>query len=261
MPTFENLVYEKKSTIVSLTINRPKALNALNELTLRELSAALEEVSADAAVRGVIVTGAGEKAFVAGADINEVAAVAGMQASAFARYGQSVFDRIENLGKPVIAAVNGFALGGGCELALACTIRIASSSARFGLPEVKLGVVPGFGGTQRLPRLVGKGRALQMMLTAEPIDAQEAHRIGLVNEVVEPARLLARAEEILKKIEANGPLAVRLCMEAVNRGLQMSQAEGLVLESALFGLSATSADKTEGTTAFLQKRPASFTGQ
>jgi len=261
MPTFENLVYEKKSTIVQLTINRPKALNALNELTLREISAALDEVSADSGVSGLILTGAGEKAFVAGADIKEIALITGVQATNFARSGQSVFDRIENLGKPVIAAVNGFALGGGCELALACTFRIASATARFGLPEVKLGIIPGFGGTQRLPRLVGKGRALQMMLSADPIDAQEAHRIGLANEVVEPARLLARAEEILKKIEANGPLAIRLCMEAVNRGLEVSLAEGLVLERTLFGLSATSSDKAEGTTAFLEKRPAKFTGQ
>ncbi len=261
MPTFENLVYEKKATIVCLTINRPKALNALNALTLREISAALEEVSSDSTVSGLIVTGAGEKAFVAGADIREVAAISGMQATTFARYGQSVLDRIENLGKPVIAAVNGFALGGGCEIALACTFRIAATTAKFGLPEVKLGITPGFGGTQRLPRVVGKGRTLQMMLTAEPIDAQEAHRIGLVNEVVEPSQLLTRAEELLKKIGANGPLAVRLCMEAVNRGLEISQAEGLVLESALFGLSATSSDKTEGTTAFLEKRPPKFTGQ
>src|SRR6266704_1852213 len=165
MPTFENLVYEKKATIVCLTINRPKALNALNALTLREISAALEEVSSDSTVSGLIVTGAGEKAFVAGADIREVAAISGMQATTFARYGQSVLDRIENLGKPVIAAVNGFALGGGCELAMACTLRIASESARFAQPEVKLGIIPGYAGTQRLPRLVGKGRAMEMILT------------------------------------------------------------------------------------------------
>jgi len=261
MSTFENLVYEKKAAIAYLTVNRPKALNALNQLTLQEISAAVEDARVDTAIRGLILTGAGEKAFVAGADIKEIAALSGLQATTFARYGQSVFDRIENLGKPVIAAVNGFALGGGCELAMACTFRIAATSARFGLPEVKLGIMPGFGGTQRLPRLIGKGRALQVMLTAEPIDAQEAHRIGLVNEVVEPPRLIARAEEILQKIAANGPLAVGLCMEAVNRGLEISQAEGLALEGALFGLSATSKDKAEGTTAFLEKRPAKFTGQ
>jgi enoyl-CoA hydratase len=261
MPTFENLVYEKKSSIAYVTLNRPKALNALNELTLRELSVVVDDVSKDAAIKGVILTGAGEKAFVAGADIKEVAALVGVQAIDFARFGQALFDRIENLGKPVIAAVNGFALGGGCELALACTFRIAATNARFGLPEVKLGVIPGFGGTQRLPRLVGKGRALQIMLTADPIDAQEAHRIGLVNEVVEPAQLLARAEELLKKIAANGPLAVRMCIEAVNRGLELSQAEGVGLESALFGVITTSSDKTEGTSAFLEKRPAKFTGQ
>jgi enoyl-CoA hydratase len=261
MPTFENLIYEKKAAIACLTINRPKALNALNDHTLREISAALDEVSADSSVSGLIVTGAGEKAFVAGADINEVAALNGVQATTYARYGQALFDRIENLGKPVIAAVNGFALGGGCELALACTFRIASTNAKLGLPEVKLGVIPGYGGTQRLPRLVGKGRALQLMLTADTIDAQEAHRIGLVNEVVEPAQLLARAEEILKKIAANGPVAVRLATEAVNRGLEVSLAEGLRLESALFGLTTTTTDKTEGTSAFLEKRPAKFTGQ
>jgi enoyl-CoA hydratase len=261
MPTFENLVYEKKSTIGYLTLNRPKALNALNRLTLQELAAAVEDAKADSGIRGLILTGAGEKAFVAGADIKEVAAVSGLNATTFARYGQSVFDAIENLGKPVIAAVNGFALGGGCELAMACTFRIAATTARFGLPEVKLGIMPGFGGTQRLPRLVGKGRALQIMLSAEPIDAHEAHRIGLVNEVVEPSGLIARAEELLRKIEANGPLAIGLCIEAVNRGLDVTQAEGLILESALFGISATSKDKAEGTTAFLEKRPPKFTGE
>lgn len=258
---FENIALEIDGAVAVLTINRPKALNALNHATLKEISAAVEDASADPAIRGLILTGAGEKAFVAGADIREISSLSGLQATTFARYGQSVLDRIESLGKPVIAAVNGFALGGGCELAMACTFRIAATTARFGLPEVKLGIMPGFGGTQRLPRLVGKGRALQMMLTADPIDAQEAHRIGLVNEVVEPSRLLARAEELLQKIEANGPLGIRLCIEAVNRGLEVSQAEGLGLESALFGLSATSTDKAEGTTAFLEKRPAKFTGQ
>jgi enoyl-CoA hydratase len=261
MPTFENLVYEKKSSIAYLTINRPKALNALNALTLQEIAAALEDAHSDPEVAGLIVTGTGERAFVAGADIKEVAAISGVTASTYARFGQSVFDRIENLGKPVIAAINGFALGGGCELALACTLRLASTNAKLGLPEVKLGVIPGYGGTQRLPRLVGKGRALQIMLTGDPIDAQEAHRIGLVNEVVEPAALISRAEEILKKIQANGPLAIRLCMEAVNRGLEVSQAQGMALENSLFGVVTTSADKTEGTTAFLEKRPAKFTGQ
>jgi enoyl-CoA hydratase len=261
MPTFENLVYEKKTSIAYLTINRPKALNALNAQTLQEIAAALEDAHADPEIVGLIVTGAGERAFVAGADIKEVAAISGVTASTYARFGQSVFDRIENLGKPVIAAINGFALGGGCELALACTLRIASTNAKLGLPEVKLGVIPGYGGTQRLPRLVGKGRALQIMLTADPIDAQEAHRIGLVNEVVEPAQLILRAEEILKKVQANGPLAIRLCLEAVNRGLEVSQAQGMALENSLFGVVTTSSDKSEGTTAFLEKRPAKFTGQ
>jgi len=260
MTSFDNLVYEKRAAIAYITLNRPKALNALNRATLTEIRAALEDVQSDVDIGGVIITGSGDRAFVAGADISEIATISAVQASAFTRRGQAVFDFIEHLGKPVIAAVNGFALGGGCELAMACTLRIATPTATFGQPEVKLGVTPGFGGTQRLPRLVGKGRALQMILTGEPIDAVEAYRIGLVNEVVEPAQLLPRAEALLHKILGNAPLAVRFSIEAVNHGLQTSPAQGMVIESAVFSICAASADKQEGTAAFLAKRPPTFTG-
>ena len=261
MLAFENISLEKRDKLAWLTINRPKALNALNRATLEEIAAALENIRDDLGVSGLIVTGAGDKAFVAGADITEIASITAVEAAAFTRRGQAVFDLLENLGKPSVAAVNGFALGGGCELAMACTLRLATQSARFGQPEVKLGVTPGFGGTQRLPRLVGKGRALQMILTAEPIDAQEAYRIGLVNEIVDADKLLGRAAEILLKIGANAPLAVRFSIEAVNRGLQVSQVEGQVIESALFAVCASSEDKKEGTAAFLGKRQAQFIGR
>jgi enoyl-CoA hydratase len=260
MPDFANLKYRKSGAIATLTIDRPKALNALNQATLAEIQQALLDAASDASVHGLIVTGAGDKAFVAGADITEIASVSPVQARAFTRQGQAVFDLVETLGKPVIAAVNGYALGGGCELAMACTLRIAAENASFGQPEVKLGVMPGFGGTQRLPRLVGKGRAMQIILTAANIDAREAHRIGLVNEVVEPARLMARAEELLLQIIANAPLAVRLSMEAVHHGLEAGQAQGLALESASFALCASTDDKREGTTAFLERRHPRFSG-
>jgi len=258
MSDFANLKYQKSGAIATLTIDRPKALNALNQATLAEIQSALLDAGSDPAVRGVIVTGAGDKAFVAGADITEIASASPLQAQAFTRHGQAVFDFVETLGKPVIAAVNGYALGGGCELAMACTLRIAAENASFGQPEVKLGVMPGFGGTQRLPRLVGKGRAMQIILTAQNIDAREAHRIGLVNEVVEPARLMARAEEVLLQIIANAPLAVRLSMAAMNQGLEAGQAQGLALESASFALCASAEDKREGTTAFLERRRPQF---
>ena len=261
MSAFDNISVEKKAALAYLTVSRPKALNALNRATLEEIGAALEDIRGDAGISGLIVTGAGGKAFVAGADITEIASISAVEASAFTRRGQAVFDLLENLGKPSVAAVDGFALGGGCELAMACTLRVATESARFGQPEVKLGVIPGFGGTQRLPRLVGRGRALQMILTGEPIDAQEAHRIGLVNEIVATERLLERAAEILRKIGANAPLAVRFSIEAVNRGLQASQSEGLVIESALFAVCASSEDKREGTAAFIGKRQAQFIGR
>jgi enoyl-CoA hydratase len=261
MLAFDNISIEKTDSIATLTINRPIALNALNQATLQEIGVALEDVRDDSKISGLIVTGAGDKAFVAGADITEIASISAVDASAFTRRGQAVFDLLENLGKPSVAAVNGFALGGGCELAMACTLRLATKSAWFGQPEVKLGVMPGFGGTQRLPRLVGKGRALQLILTAESIDAEEAHRIGLVNEIVAAGVLLVRAEEILRRIAANAPLAVRFSIEAVNRGLQAGQDVGLVIESALFAVCASSEDKKEGTAAFMGKRQAQFAGR
>jgi enoyl-CoA hydratase len=257
----ETVLYEKKDAIAYVTINRPKVLNALNHQTWTDLRAAFEEARDEAAVRGVILTGAGEKAFIAGADISELAHVTAVEAERSSSFGQAVLNLIENLGKPVIAAINGFALGGGCETAMACTIRIAAENAKFGQPEVKLGLPPGGGGTQRLPRLVGKGRALQLILSAEIIDATEAHRIGLVNEVVPAAELIPRAETVLKQIFANAPIAVQYSLEAVNRGLETSQAEGLALEASFFGLCAATEDKKEGTIAFLEKRPAKFQGR
>src|SRR5713101_6982774 len=252
-PALENVLYEKKGGIAYVTLNRPKVLNALNRRTWEELRAAFEDAREDAAVHGVILTGAGDKAFIAGADISELAHVTAVEAKASSAYGQGVLDLIENLGKPVIAAVNGFALGGGCETAMACTIRIASENAKFGQPEVRLGIIPGAGGTQRLPRLVGKGRALQLILSAEIISAQEGYRIGLVNEVVPSADLITRAEAILAQINSNAPLAVKFSLEAVNQGLETSQSEGLLLESSLFAICAASEDKREGTSAFLEK--------
>ena len=237
-----------------MTVNRPKVLNALNTPTWKDLRTAFEDARDDAAVRGVILTGAGDKAFIAGADISELAHVTAFEAEQSSRFGQEVLDLIENLGKPVIAAVNGFALGGGCETAMACTIRIAVETAKFGQPEVTLGLVPGGGGTQRLPRLVGKGRALQLILSGEMISAQEAYRIGLVNEIVPAADLITRAEAILKKIAANAPIAVKFALEAANKGMETSQSEGLLLEASYFGLCAATEDKKEGTTAFLEKR-------
>jgi enoyl-CoA hydratase len=259
--TLENVLYEKKDAIAYVTLNRPRVLNALNLQTWTDLRTAFEEARDDAAVRGVILTGAGDKAFIAGADISELAQVTAVEAEASSRYGQEVLNLVENLGKPVIAAVNGFALGGGCETAMACTIRVAAENAKFGQPEVKLGLIPGGGGTQRLPRLVGKGRALQIILSGEIISAQEAYRIGLVNEVVPAADLITRAEAILRQIFANAPLAVKFSLEAVNKGLETSQAEGLALEASFFGLCAGTEDKNEGTQAFLQKRAPQFQGR
>ena len=257
----DNVLYEKRDGIAYVTINRPKVLNALNTPTWKDMRTAFEDARDDASVRGVILTGAGNKAFIAGADIGELAHVAAFEAEQSSRFGQEVLDVIENLGKPVVAAVNGFALGGGCETAMACTIRIAADSAKFGQPEVTLGLVPGGGGTQRLPRLVGKGRALQLILSGEAISAQEAYRIGLVNEVVPTAELIPRAEAILKKIASNAPIAIKLALEAANKGAETSQSEGLLLEAAYFGLCAATEDKTEGTTAFLQRRSPQFHGR
>src|SRR6266567_1511084 len=259
--SLENVSYAKKGAIAYVTLNRPKVLNALNQRTWEDLKAAFEDARDDAAVRGVILTGAGDKAFIAGADISELAQISAVEAEKSSTFGQAVLGLIENLGKPVIAAVNGFALGGGCETAMACTIRIAADSAKFGQPEVTLGLVPGGGGTQRLPRLVGKGRALQLILSGETISAQEAYRIGLVNEVVPAAELIPRAEAILKKIASNAPIAVKLALEATNKGLETSQSEGVLLEAAYFGLCAATEDKKEGTNAFLEKRAPRFQGR
>ena len=259
--TLENVLYEKKGAIAYVAVNRPKVLNALNARTLQDLRAAFEDARDDAAVRGVILTGAGVKAFVAGADIGELARVTAVEAAEMTSNGQAVTNLIENLGKPVIAAVNGFALGGGCELAMACTVRLATENATFGQPEVKLGVIPGYGGTQRLPRLVGRGRALQLILSGEMIGAQEAYRIGLVNEVVPASGLIARAEAILQQIFGNSPIAVKFALEAVNKGLETSLFEGLVMESSFFAICAATDDKKEGTSAFLEKRASKFAGR
>jgi len=256
-----NVLYEKKGAIAYVTLNRPKVLNALNTPTWSNLRTAFQDARDDAAVRGVILTGAGDKAFIAGADIGELAHVTAFEAEQSSRFGQEVLDLIENLGKPVIAAINGFALGGGCETAMACTIRIATENAKFGQPEVKLGLPPGGGGTQRLPRLIGKGRALQLILSGEMISAQEAYRIGLVNEIVPAVNLIERAEAILKQISANAPIAVKFSLDAVNKGMETSQGEGLLLEASYFGLCAATEDKKEGTSAFLEKRAPQFRGR
>src|SRR5499427_10604356 len=257
----ENIRFEKKNAIAYVTVNRPKVLNALNMATMEELRAAFHEIKNDARVRVVILTGAGEKAFIAGADIGELAQNDAITAKEYTHRGQSVLNLIENLGKPVIACINGFALGGGCEIAMACTMRLASENAKLGQPEVKLGIIPGYGGTQRLPRLVGKGIAMQLVLTGEMISAQEAHRMGLVNEVVPGAELIPRAESIAAKIMANAPLAVQYAMEAVNKGMEMTLAEGLYLEAVLFGIACATEDKAEGTKAFLEKRQPQFKGK
>jgi enoyl-CoA hydratase len=258
---FENLLYESRDTIALITINRPAVRNALNAATVRELGAAFDQAKKDPAVRVVILTGAGEKAFVAGADINELAVQNPAGGKEYALAGQGIFSAIENLDKPVIAAVNGFALGGGCELAMACTFRIASENAMLGQPEVKLGIIPGYGGSQRLPRLVGKGQAMQIVLTGEMISAAEALRIGLVNQVVSQSELISTAESIAKKIIANAPLAVKFAMEAVNRGMEMTESDGQFLEATLFGLCCATDDMKEGTKAFLEKRAARFSGK
>jgi enoyl-CoA hydratase len=259
--SYENILVEKKGPIAYVTVNRPKVLNALNLPTMEELRTAFTGIKDDPNIRVVIMTGAGEKAFIAGADISELAEHTPVKGKEFAHRGQSVLDLIENLSKPVIACVNGFALGGGCEMAMACTMRLASDNAKFGQPEVKLGIIPGYGGTQRLPRLVGKGIAMQLVLAGEMISAQEAHRIGLVNEVTAQADLIPRAEAIAHKIIANAPLAVQYALEAVNKGMEMTLAEGLYLEATLFSVCCATEDKNEGTQAFLEKRPAVFKGK
>jgi enoyl-CoA hydratase/carnithine racemase len=261
VPSLETVQYEKKGAIAYVTLNRPKVLNALNKRAVEDLRAAFEDARDDESIRGVILTGAGDKSFIAGADINEVATDTPVQAEQKTRHGHDLMDLIENLGKPAVAAVNGFALGGGCEAALACTIRLAADNAKFGLPEVKLGIIPGYGGTQRLPRLVGKGVAMQLILSGAMIDATEALRVGLVNEVLPGAQLIGRAEAILNQIVANAPLSVRYAMEAVNKGMETSLAEGLVIESTLLAICTSTEDKKEGTGAFLAKRPAKFQGK
>src|SRR6202048_2157680 len=258
---FDNILLEKKNSIAYVTVNRPKVLNALNMATMEELRAAFHDIKNDASVRVVIFTGSGEEAFIAGADIGEWAKNDAVMGKEYTHRGQNVLNLIENLGKPVIACINGFALGGGCEIALACTMRLASENAKLGQPEVKLGIIPGYGGTQRLPRLVGTGLALQILLTGEMSTAQEANRIGLVNEVVSAERLVPRAEEIAQKIIGMAPLAIQYAMEAVNKGMEMTLAEGLYLEAVLFGVCCATEDKKEGTSAFLEKRVAAFKGK
>jgi enoyl-CoA hydratase len=257
---YEFVTFDVADRIATITVNRPDKLNALNDATIVELGRAIEEARARDDVAGVILTGAG-RAFIAGADISELAAQTAVSARARAQRGQQIFRRFETSPKPTVAAVNGFALGGGCELAMACHVRIASEQAKFGQPEVKLGIVPGYGGTQRLPRLVGRGRALQLLLTGEMIDAQEAFRIGLVNRVVPAGELLGAARAMLDQVLANGPLATALCIEAVDRGLDMPLEEALTLEAAQFGVLAATEDMREGMKAFLEKRPARFAGK
>ncbi len=258
---YQNLIFEKKDHIGTITFNRPRVLNALNRETMDELDALLSEARSDSDLRVLILTGAGDKAFIAGADINELARQTPASGRETSLHGQAVLHKLETLGKPSIAAINGFALGGGCEMALACSIRLASRTAKLGQPEVKLGITPGYGGTQRLARLCGKGVALELCLSGEMISAEEAQRIGLVNHVYEPGELRAAAQELAAKIAANAPLAVQLTMEAIERGPDMPQEQALFLEAALFGVSCATEDMREGTRAFLEKRAAQFQGK
>ena len=256
----QNILVQIAENIATITINRPEKLNALNNQTIEELGAAIADLSQNEAVRGIIITGAGEKAFVAGADIMELAACGGSQAQALARKGQAlVFDAIENLNKPVIAAVNGFALGGGCELAMACHLRIATQNAKFGQPEVNLGTIPGYGGTQRLAQLIGKAKALELLMTADMVDATQALQLGLINHIAETqAELLQKCTEILLKISTKAPTAIAQIIRSVNSGYQT---QGYQTEIEAFGTCAQTQDFVEGTTAFLQKRKAQFTGK
>jgi enoyl-CoA hydratase len=259
--SYENLLYEKKDGIAQITFNRPKVLNALNHRTVEELQGALLDARDDVSVRVLILTGSGEKAFVAGADINELAQQTPVNGKEFSLFGQGVFHLLETLGKPSICAINGFALGGGCELALCCSMRLASKTAKLGQPEVKLGILPGYGGSQRMVRLCGKGVAHELCLTGEMITAEEAQRIGLVNRVYEPAELLPAAEAVARSIIEKAPLAVKYCMEAIERGVEMPLEEGLFLEATLFGLCCATEDMREGTKAFLEKRAPQFQGK
>jgi enoyl-CoA hydratase len=259
--SFATLLVEREGAIAVVTINRPKVLNALNSETMRDLQAAMTQLEQDASVRAIVLTGAGEKSFVAGADINELAVLTPAEGQQHARRGQAVLDLIEHLGKPVVAAINGFALGGGCELAMACTVRIASESARFGQPEVNLGIIPGYAGSQRLPRLVGKGRALELLLTGEMIGAARAYEIGLVNRVVPAAALMDEARTLATMLAGKAPIAVRYILEAVTHGAEMPLADAQALEATLFGLVASTDDMKEGTKAFLEKRAAVWQGR
>jgi enoyl-CoA hydratase len=252
--SFDTILFEIREPLAIVTLNRPKVLNALNRTTFTELKTAFTQLAASDNVRAVLLTGAGVKAFAAGADIQELVSLSAAEGQQFAARGQRIFDLIENCGKPVIACINGFALGGGCELAMACTIRLASETAKLGQPEVKLGLLPGYGGSQRLPRLIGKGAALKLLLTGEIISASEAFRIGLVDEVVAPGELLQRAEQLALAIAANAPLAVRHTIAAVHAGYDLPLSQALDLEAALFGLCCATEDKAEGTRAFLEKR-------
>ena len=258
---FENLLLAREAAVAVVTINRPQVLNALNVPALDDLRRAIADLTDDHSVRAVIVTGAGEKAFVAGADISELAGQRPSESRDHARRGQHVFDLIERMGKPVIAAINGFALGGGCELAMACTIRIAADTARLGQPEINLGIIPGYAGTQRLARLIGRGRALEMLLTGEHVNAAEAFRLGLVNRVVPAGQLMDDARKLAGSLAAKAPIAMRFIIDAVNKGLDMPLAEAQNYEATLFGLVASTDDMREGTKAFLEKRKAEFRGK
>jgi enoyl-CoA hydratase len=258
---FDNLLLERDGAVATMTINRPKVLNALNSQTIDELRRAILELKADGEIRAIVLTGAGEKSFVAGADINELAVQTPVTGREHALTGQHVFDLIENIGKPVIAAINGFALGGGCELAMACTLRLAADTARLGQPEISLGLLPGYAGTQRLPRLVGKGKAMEMILTGAPISAEEAQRIGLVNRVVPAADLMKEAKALAGQLAKSAPIAMRYIINAVNKGVEMPFAEACQYEATLFGLVASTEDMREGTSAFLEKRKPEFKGR
>jgi enoyl-CoA hydratase len=258
--TPEQLLVERSGAVAVVTVNRPKVLNALNAATVAELRQVVDALTADDAIRAVVLTGAGDRAFIAGADIAELATLSPVSAQALARRGQALCDALERMGKPVIAAVNGYALGGGCEIAMACTVRLAADTARIGQPEIGLGLLPGYGGTQRLPRLVGSGRALELMLTGDPIAASEAWRIGLVNRVVAPGDLAAEARALADRLASQAPVAVRAILDAVREGTQMSLAGGCEQEAALFGVAAATDDWREGTRAFLEKRRPTFTG-